>query len=269
MQELRLAVFFLLLLFVGCSPPSLTFGILSDIHGNATNAAYFVEVFHQRGVDAILVPGDLVDHFRNTIPDERELEEVLSVLRQAEVPMYVIPGNHEQQSIYYSIVKKNPFLIDMSRQRYADLGDIRILSLPGYNRPEYIAEGGFLVSDFSDLSRFVSPHKKNILLAHQLPRGALIDVVFSGEHVGDAGLVNILKQNNIDILVGGHIHESGGVAETRDGTFISQNTYAETLYLNAGSVAPWWHLNGTAYKGMAALLTVNKNGAMYEVIDIP
>lgn len=263
-----LFVFFLFLL--GCAPETVTFGVLSDIHGNAKNVAYFVDVFRQRGIDAILVPGDLVDHFRNNIPDARELEEVLSVLSRAEIPVYIIPGNHEQQSIYYGVLEKtSPRFIDMSRQRYADIGDIRILSLPGYNLPEYVAKDGFLFDDVSELSRLVAPLKKNILLSHQLPHATLIDLIFSGEHVGDVQLAEVLKQKNIDILVGGHIHESGGIAETRDGVFIPQNTYTETLYLNAGSVAPWWHLNGTAYKGMAAILTVNKKGTMYEVIGIP
>ncbi len=268
MRQVGIVVFFLILL--GCSPENVTFGVLSDIHGNSTNAAYFIEVFRQKNVHAILVPGDLVDHFRNNIPDERELEEILSILDRANVPVYIIPGNHEQQSIYYGVLerKKYTHLVDMSRQRSVDLGDIRIISLPGYTFPEYIAKGGF-ISDVSDIPSFLSSWRKNILLSHQLPRATLIDIIFSEEHVGDEKLTSVLKQNNIDILVGGHIHESGGIAETRDGIFIPQNTYAETLYLNAGSVAPWQYLNRTSYNGMAAIVTVNKNGAEYEMITIP
>jgi len=175
--------------------------------------------------------------------------------------------------MYYNILQKenNPLLIDMTRQRYIDMGGIRLMALPGYNLPEYIAKDGFLFGDdeLYALQEYAKTNKKKILLSHQLPRGAFIDIVFSGEHVGDAGLADTLQQNNIDILVSGHIHESGGVAETRDGIFIPRNTYAETLYLNAGSVASWQRLNRTPYKGMAAILTVDREHAMYEIVNMP
>lgn len=252
----------------------LRFGVLSDIHGAADHAAYFVDFFLARGVDAFLVPGDTVDHFRNAVPDLVELEEVLSLLSAPGLPVFLIPGNHETKDVYYGTLAKlgRKNIIDMTSIRRADLGVATIISLPGYNLPAFVADGGFFFDgrEWLALTNLSSNALGlRILLSHQIPRSTRsngIDAVFSGEHVGDATLVRVMNDSQLDVSVGSHIHEAGGQAETRDGLSVAQQVFSKTLYLNPGSVAGWSYRNRTLYKGMAALVTVNGTHAAYEMI---
>ncbi len=251
------------------------FGILSDIHGNINNTAYFVQYFVDKGVDGFLLSGDIVDHFRNDVPDEKELTDVLTVVSEPGLPVFIIPGNHETKDVYNNVLGKlkRKNIIDMTKIRRADLEQVVIISLPGYNVPGFVADGGFLFGDeeWQMLRNLADVRKKKILLSHQLPKSTRrngIDIAFGGKHAGDGILKRIMEEEKIDIAVGSHIHESGGQAETRNDIFVPQNTYSETLYLNPGSVTSWRFINQTKYKGLAAVLSVNETHAAYKVVAI-
>ena len=246
-------------------------GILSDIHGNADNLELFLKVFKANDVDIILVPGDNVQAY-DDLPDEKELESVLSLLSATELPVLIIPGNHEKQSDYYqalqNINKTN--IIDMTKIRRVDLNNfhVSIISLPGYNVKGFVSERGFFFdeSEFVNIRKLSNTQNKKILLSHQIPKSIRkngIDVTYKGEHVGDEMLANLMANNNLDISVGSHIHEAGGQAETRNGLFVPQDEYSETLYLNPGAVTGW--KNNNPYTGMAAILFVNSTHAAYRI----
>lgn len=251
------------------------FGVLSDIHGNVNNTAFFVRYFVGKGVDGFLLPGDIVEHFRNNVPDDKELNDILQIVASSGLPVFVIPGNHETKEVYNNVLSKlgKDNVIDMAKIRRVDMELVTILSLPGYNIASFVAEDGFMFGEkeLDMLRSFSHTRQKKILFSHQIPkskRAGGIDNAYSLNHAGDATLASIMAEEKIDVSVGSHIHEAGGQAETRGGVFVPQNTYSETLYLNPGSVTNWAFLNGTAYNGLAALLTINGTHAAYEVIAI-
>lgn len=254
-------------------------GILSDIHGNVDNLKLFLKVFKANDVNIILVPGDSVQAY-DDLPDEKELESVLSLLSAAELSVLIIPGNHEKQSDYYqalqnmnNINSNATNIIDMTKIRRVDLNNYNfsIISLPGYNVKGFVSEGGFFFgeSEFDNIRKLSNTKNKKIILSHQIPKSIRqngIDVTYEGKHVGDELLANLMANNNLDISVGSHIHEAGGQAETRSGLFVPQDEYSETLYLNPGAVTGWKKNN--PYVGMAAILYVNSTHAAYRIAVI-
>lgn len=263
-------------ILASCQSEELVFGIISDTHGNHENTAYFVNEFKEHNVDAVLVAGDIADHFRNDIDDYTETKKVFEEFVKADVPILIIPGNHDNKADYYRAINevKSNNLIDLSKTRTYDLGKISVISLPGYNDKSFEPENGFLFNDedIKNLGKLRNTlEDKVILLSHLPPKGknnGSIDVIFDGKNVGSGLLSRVMEESNIDFSVTGHIHESGGRAVNEKDELIPENEFSSTLRFNPGSAARWKFLNGTEYNGIAGILTF-KNGLMkYEVLAI-
>src|SRR3989338_8090569 len=74
---LAILIFLIILSFIQSYDKSIKIGVLSDIHADKENLQYFIKELKKEKVDAIIISGDIVEHFRNNISDYDELNHSL------------------------------------------------------------------------------------------------------------------------------------------------------------------------------------------------
>ncbi len=263
------------------------YGVISDAHGEVSKAKFFAEEFKKRGVDGIILTGDLPSNEelrygrRDSKDDKTEIKEVLEAVAQTSLPIFVIPGNHEQKPDYQNalaeVTAEYGNVIDMTKFRIFDGDDVDFVSLPGYQtfkipgrqfipdngywvKPEFIQATGKLRNGLDDAVVLVT-HGCGKTNARLSPA-----TIYSGQDVGDETTTEMMKQNNIPFAVCGHIHEAGGLAATYEGKPVKQGEWAKQFSANFGGLEPWKQVDGTTYNGMAGILTVNRNSAKFEIL---
>ncbi|MEM0473260.1 MAG: metallophosphoesterase, partial [Candidatus Aenigmatarchaeota archaeon] len=225
------------------------FGLMSDIHNQVDKAKEISLLFKQRGVDGIIIAGDInlspFFRYNRKIEEFNQIFNVLNVVSNNKMPVFVIPGNHESKKEYDSAIRKlkNQNVIDMVKYRSVDLKEIQIVSLPGYQFENFVAPDGY----FSDslfvkrTSKYVK-NKTTLLVSHGPPKikGSLTPgMIYSGRDVGDENITRLIKQCGIKFVVSGHIHEAAGIAVDFKGKPLQQNKWTDELALNIGTLEEW------------------------------
>ena len=264
-----------------------SYGVISDVHGEAGKAKFFAEEFKKRGVDGIILTGDLpsnegLRHGRtDSMADKSEIKEVLEAVAQTGLPIFVIPGNHEQKPDYTSalaeVTTKYGNVIDMTKFRVFDGDDADFVSLPGYQtfkipgrqfipdngywaKPEFVQSTGKLRNGLDDAVVLIT-HGCGKTNSNPGPA-----TIYNGRDVGDEATTEMMKQNTISFAVCGHIHEAGGLAATYDGKAVKPGEWSKQFSANFGGLEQWKHVDGTTYNGMAGILTVKVDSAKFEML---
>lgn len=245
------------------------FGVISDIHADTTNLNYFVETFNSENVDALLVLGDTNYIFENVNgnSDYEEMYYVLkAILTDFKNPVFIIPGNHEPKEEYLTLkgnLKKEfpdqQFALFDDTQHITTFKGVMLIFISGYHLKEYMHPlGGFLFNEslFKGLQAEMEVYevvkmfdeneenkiKTKMLVAHGPPKGKnknSIDVVYSGENVGNELINDFIAKNNIKFGAFGHIHEAGMKAVDENDDLIMETVWSDSLFLNPGSATKW------------------------------
>jgi len=263
------------------------YGVISDIHGEVGRIAPSIEELKKKNIEAILVPGDLVKNEElrygraDQQNDEQELEAVLKELGKSNLPVFVIPGNHETQSAWKKAMENiHPAyqnIIDMNQYRRFDGDDADIVSLPGYQIKEapgrkFIPDDGFWASPaiIDGLARERQGLDDAVILLTHGPPATGINpgpgTISTGEDVSDKYTALAMKQDDISFAVVGHIHEAGGSAATLDGKIVHEEEWANGFVTNFGTLETWKNNNGKTYNGMTGILTIDGKKGKYEMI---
>ncbi len=255
------------------------YGVLADPHGEYETVRALVQKFQDRKVEGILVAGDLAQHFRNKHSDEDEIRIVLEELAKSDVPVYVVPGNHDMRSEYgkaLADLARFPNLIDLSRARVVDGDDADIISCPAMDDHFSMDYAGGFIGSCTDLGSLAQrTNDVKILLSHRPPLGSGvsgIDYVPSIQrNVGDDQLQRDMRTYGVRIGIFGHIHEAGRRATTLDGKVVAVGEYSTELVFNPGPASSWQFMlaTGTATSGSGGILTIQGDKAKYELIELP
>ena len=281
--------------------PIMRLGVISDPHGEVEQAEKAAKILKERGVDAILIPGDLArnDPLRYGIPDEYDdTQEIIAVLRAVAavgVPVFVVPGNHETRTAYTAamttISKEYTNIFDMTIYRVFDGDDADVISLPGYQIKEqqgyrFIPDDGYwatptMIEEISLLREglddpvFLLSHGPGKTTGNANKTTGIVGPGTGfdtkqrpGKDVGDAFTTTTMMKNNIQHGISGHIHEAGGLAATFHGTPVPERIWAESFIANFGTLEEWTYLDKSTKAGMAGIITVNWTLAMYETITV-
>jgi Icc-related predicted phosphoesterase len=153
------------------------------------------------------------------------------------VPVYVIPGNHEERDVYRQglamLQQQYPQVIDVNGKA-VDAGGAHLVGLGGYYLKNFIPDDGFLTNatSYAAAERQLKSFRAEapvIFVTHSPPLGrSKIDLVEGVGHVGDANITRILSGTSV-FHVCGHIHEGGGTFEQ----FNRSTSY------NAASITPY------------------------------
>ena len=233
--------------------------------------------FEAADVDALVIGGD-------TAEDPESLEKIYTfVVEAVKRPTLTVAGNTERGGAHNFAVAKlrkagNPQLINMGLTRRYDGEGVDIVSIAGYHDKKYLhVTGGCLYTEKA-IGEAVSAARASddpvVLLAHGPPKQTgkqAIDYVPEIGNVGDPALGELIRQAKIPFGLFGHILEAGGHATDLAGKLLPPKKPFKALYLNQGSVNPLvWKMNdGTTSYGLAAIMSVQKDQASYEMIRLP
>lgn len=204
-------------------------GVVSDIEGAIENAKNSANKLKSQNLDAVIIAGDCYENERirrnpvypNSTDNLQEMIKGIEPYVKLGVPVFVIAGNHEVQSVYNKAIKKlqgiypNVFNIN---KKAVDLDGVNIVGMGGYHHPGFTPKNGFLLSnsDYNraegDLNKFQIQKEPNIFVTHGPPKSkTLIDYVRGVGHVGDRNIQKIMDSSKLEniINVHGHIHEGG------------------------------------------------------------
>jgi len=298
-------------------------GVLSDTKENTpenqANLDRILDIFEAEGVEIIVHLGDIASTTpmpeeievpktgedgkeltsaqkarfrRRTISKARresakksfdDIVEMLSILAETELPVFVLAGNRECKTVFNSALATlsgdYPNVFNMDIIRRVDLDDLDLLSMPGYHDPEYVHcpwdKCLYYESDtlsLIDLAREANSEK--LLISHGPPRQGHrdgIDVVSEGANVGNPALTQAVRKAEIFFGAFGYIQEAGGKAVNLEGnTIIEQDKFVSSLYVNPGPADSMiWTMNdGTESQGMATVLHFVGKKAKYKIFRL-
>ena len=238
------------------------------------NLVRFTEKFKAQGADWIVVNGDLAY-------DHSMLPATLEILAKSGLPVLASIGNGESVAPFndalLAVMEKHDNVFNANFIRRIDGSGLSMVVMPGYYDPDYIHPpdgchyGPEHVRELDRLAK--SKHGKPVVVIshgppkYDSPEG--LDVIHSGENVGDSALSALITNNGIGFGIFGHILEAGGRGVNKAGAAVAPKTKVKQLYVNAGSASaiPWRMRDGSTNRGMAMLLTIDRHGASYEVFN--
>ena len=285
---------------------SVRFGVMSDIQDKTQNHVYFTKAFNNLSVDAIIIAGDTSNR-KTSIDGKTDYDESYSMLedivKNTELPVYVIPGNHESKDDYYKVIGK----LSESHSNIFDLTTgikefkgISIIPLPGYHLKNMVVDGGFLFNNVMDYyplkdclmdpnsdpeeeqSCRLGKSKISLLVAHGPQKGKnkdSIDAILSEDNtdntdtwqnVGNQQINELMLNTDIHFGIFGHIHEAGMKAVDENDNVVEEGVWSDKLNLNAGPVIEWDMNDGTHSKGSAGIIEVDveNNNARYYILKV-
>ena len=253
----------------------LKLGVLAGLkdadEDNLASLRKLVAELKRRGAEVLVADGDLGDN-----PDEQD--SLLGVLTESALPVLAVAGNREVRSeldaVEADLRKKGARIVDLSRTRVVELGDVTVVGLPGtFERRQLRTEGAcvYVQKDIEALAAMLDRLPPPVLLVAAVPpRGQdsrALDVS-EGQNVGDARLLALLPKAQFGIF--GQVWESGGRAVDGRGAPVPPKTESERLYHNPGAAdrTPWPMADGSTVAGQAALLTIRGRKASWDPVRL-
>ncbi|MBI4441530.1 metallophosphoesterase [Candidatus Woesearchaeota archaeon] len=253
-----------------------TFGVITDTHGHGENAQYFAQQFTKRGVDGIILTGDIADRM-SWITGDGKGENVIRILAKTGLPIYVLPGNHDPRLYYEPAIatlrKQHPNIIDLLSCRKIDGIGFDFVSNPyGIGRSYYLS--GYYASEktYAELEQLLTHGDDPLLLiTHQPPKcpGRYgTDYTMEGSNDGDPRLDEIMRQHKVHFSLSGHIHSATNGCDA-DGNRMREKAPAASLRLNPGAALPHMTRTGKYSAGKAAIIILEKKHMQYELLEKP
>lgn len=167
-----------------------------DIHGSTTAMEKIEE--KARHSDILVCAGDLTIF-------EQNLEPLLKRLDKIGKPVLMIHGNHEFEKNIEKVCStlKNVHFI---HKKVYKTGNYKFLGYGG---------GGFSLEDsgFDSAARIfnkeITSQNKVILVTHAPPYNTNIDKIEKSHH-GNKTIRRFIDKSHVDLVVSGHLHETGG-----------------------------------------------------------
>lgn len=187
--------------------------LFSDIHANKNYCRDLVEMAED--VDLVIGAGDF-GRLRTGI------SKTIGWLSEIEKPSLLVPGNAESDNELTKACKKWQSAIVLHGKGVV---------IDGINF--YGIGGGIPITPFGPWSWDLSEEKASelladcpefsVLISHSPPKG-ILDLSSRGKHLGSKTIRDFIHKKSPQMIVCGHIHESGGKLEN----------YLGTVVINAG-----------------------------------
>ena len=189
-----------------CPSGRLAYGAV-DTNGMTERALAAVAAFKPRP-DAVLVTGDLVEGGADAA-----YAYLLALFRRhLSVPVYVIPGNHDQREPMRRVLAGMPGLSSCDGryiQYVVDDLPVRLVMLdtlvPGHNYGELCSER----LDFLDRSLAAAPDRPTVIAMHHPPFDCGIGFMDQDRLRDSSGLAAIVaRHRQVDRILCGHVHRA-------------------------------------------------------------
>lgn len=265
----------------------LVLGVLGAVKdaedGTRKNVKKAAKAFAKQGVHFVLANGDLAE--------SNEVRAVFSMLgEELSVPVLLHSGNIEWTSAFTEAWVESqathPHLVNLNWIRHVVLGDVHLVSLPGWSVKRYVKDGACFYDedDVAALRPLLDAIKAEggtvVLTAHGPPKSfgaAAIDTADlpdGRQNVGDEALAGLVVDADVRFGIFSHILEAGGRAtsDLKGGKALPLPTRApvDRLYLNVGSASafPWRMNDGSTSKGLAAVVALKDGKAKANILRL-
>jgi len=186
---------------------------IADIHGRLNQVLKIAEISKNRGVDAIIVSGDL-----SRYKSIEEARKILEILKSSGVKVFYVPGNMDDERICSEIIIEN---VECVHEKKVEFKGYIVMGIGGaligpFNTPFELSEEDFL----EKLKKISTNNLKNVILVtHNPPYNTKADKLNFNEHVGSKSLRLMIERLKPKLNVCGHIHEARSIDKI-NGTII-------------------------------------------------
>ena len=170
----------------------------TDVHGNDNIIKEVCKLARLKKPDLLVCPGDL------TIFGQ-DLNEVLFKFNKIDIPLIVIPGNHEEGEDMKKICDKFKNIIYLHRGIF----EIENYIFFGFGGDGFSQTN----TEFEKISKIIGKKfkgKEIILITHQPPYGTKLDYLEYFEHVGNKSFRKFIEEFKPILALSGHLHENFG-----------------------------------------------------------
>ena len=179
--------------------------IFSDLHGDVKALERLVAT----PADAYFVAGDLATFSRG-------LEKMGPILKTADAPVYVTPGNHESEAEIAAFCREYGF--EFFHNRVIELGGRHIAGLGYSNITPFKTPGEYTEPQFAERLAPWAALKPLVLMCHCPPLNTALDRAGEGKHFGSPTIRRFIDEHQPEWFFCGHIHEAEGVSVTMGAT---------------------------------------------------
>lgn len=264
----------------GIKRGQVVFGLLSGIGEPSVqtlnNVDFFLKQFQSAGVQAVLVAGGL-GRF------EKHMSVILDRLAQAPVPVLLLPGAEENFDTFQKTIaskrQHSPQLLDMILVRRVRIGNVTVVSIPGYSKAFYLeARGrgcGLTADDLQQTASLFDAKTTTVVFSATPPRGTgsrSVDRGRGGVNLGDTFLADLLRSERVRFGLFGYAYESGGHGTLDDGiSGVPQGIWQESLFLQsgAGEAVPLSLVGEGRSVGMAQIVEISGGRGRYHTVVSP
>ena len=189
---------------------------LPDIHAGIPYMYFMKQAFEE--ADVVVLAGDMT-HGRR-----RDLEELLTLIRQSNPNIVAVCGNHDAHGMDKYIEAEGISIHGSHRiiQDVAFLGCGGALPVIG----GYVFKEAEFEAILNQSIRDLEPEIPKILVCHQPPHKTELDRTHWGLHVGSKSVRKFIEEVQPLICFTGHIHEAHGIDQL-----------GETHLINPGPIA--------------------------------
>lgn len=154
-----------------------------------------------RRVDAIACAGD-ISIFENG------LTEMLAGFNALNLPVILIPGNHETPDSIaeHSAAHERIFPI------HSTALSMDAIVFLGHGGGGFSERSGSFTRVAQQFAQEIARHDRSVLIVHQPPFGTKLDAVY-GNSAGNKDYRLFIEQHKPDLVICGHIHENAGKSD--------------------------------------------------------
>ncbi len=167
----------------------------TDTHGNKKIISVLIKKIKLSKPDIIICAGDLTNFSRN-------LQKLLSEFKKTNLPLLIIPGNHETNQDLARACQKTEFAINIHKKIYS----INNYLFFGFGLGGFEGKNSELEKLIPKVKK-VSEEKTLILITHQPPYKTNLDVLPSG-HAGSRSIREFIEKTKPKLSICGHLHEN-------------------------------------------------------------
>lgn len=193
---------------------------VSDLHGNIKPLINYLKY---NKVDLVIIAGDIT-HFG---PAELG-EDLLNEISSFQVPVLVIPGNCDPESIYVNMDNSQAMNI---HARNLIIKNIGICGFGGSNPTPFDTPLEFEEVQIYDEAKKalegIKEQEITLFITHAPPYGTKTDLLPSGAHVGSKSLRKIIEELQPTVNICGHIHEARGTDKIGDTQIVNSGELSE------------------------------------------
>jgi len=192
------------------------FLVVTDIHGDLSVSEWINSKSNENNVDYVLILGDITDFGPNQVAED--------IIGSIDLDVYALPGNCDPLDLPKAI---SDICTDM-HGRSTTIGGMHTAGLGGSNPT--IFNTPFELDEDTIYNMLKPISKKGMILMVHAPAYGFNDVIPSGISVGSTSILKIVEEFHPILVLNGHIHESVGIIEKNDTTFVNPGPAKDGKY---------------------------------------